>query len=68
MGLSLEFVKIVGWQVLVALCLLNMPNVNIIHSDLKLENLMLSEYGKTGIKLIDFGNACFTNQKIYKYV
>jgi serine/threonine protein kinase len=58
-GLNLEFVKIVGWQILVALCLLSMPNVNIIHSDLKPENIMVRELGKTGIKIIDFGNACF---------
>jgi serine/threonine protein kinase len=45
-----------------------MPNVNIIHSDLKPENLMLKEFGKTGIKIIDFGNACFSNQKVHKYV
>ena len=60
-GFGLEFIKIIAWQVLVGLCLLNMPNVNVIHSDLKPENLMLSEYGKVGIKIIDFGNACFSN-------
>lgn len=45
-----------------------MPNISIIHSDLKPENIMLKEYGKAGIKLIDFGNACFSKQKLYKYV
>ena len=45
-----------------------MPNVNIIHSDLKPENIMLQSDGKTGIKLIDFGNACYTNNKFFKYI
>lgn len=42
-GLNLQFVKMIAWQVLVALNLLSMPNVNIIHCDLKPENLMLRE-------------------------
>ena len=29
---------------------------------------MLKEMGKTGIKIIDFGNACYSNKKMYKYV
>ena len=44
---------------MVALSLLSMPNISIIHADLKPENIMLSEMGKAGIKIIDFGNACF---------
>lgn len=68
MGMNLQFIKMVGWQILVALSLLSMPNINVIHSDLKPENIMLREQGKTGIKLIDFGNACYSNKKIFKYV
>lgn len=67
-GLSLEFTKMVGLQILVGLSLLSMPNVSVIHSDLKLENIMLREQGKTGIKIIDFGNACYSNKKMFKYV
>ncbi len=63
-GLNLDVVRLVGCQVLVALCLMGLPNVNIIHSDLKPENLMLISDAKAGIKIIDFGNACFANQKI----
>jgi len=40
-GLSLDFVRLIGWQCLLALSLLGMPNVNIIHCDLKPENIML---------------------------
>ena len=67
-GLSLGFVRIVAWQVLVALSLLSTPNINIIHCDLKPENIMLKSMGSSGIKVIDFGNACFTSNKLYKYV
>ena len=47
---------------------MSMPNLNLIHCDLKPENIMLKEQGKTAIKIIDFGNACFSHNKIYKYV
>ena len=67
-GLSLDFVRLIAWQVVAALCLMAMPNINVIHCDLKPENIMVKEKGKSGIKIIDFGNACFSNRKMYKYV
>lgn len=67
-GLTLDFVRTITWQVLVSLCLLNMPNVQIIHCDLKPENIMLRSQTKSGIKVIDFGSACHVNKKAYKYV
>lgn len=67
-GFSLGFTRIIAFQVLVALSLLSMPNVNIIHCDLKPENIMLKEAGKAGIKIIDFGNACYSNKKMFKYI
>ena len=41
---------------------------NIIHCDLKPENVLLKNPNKSGIKLIDFGSSCFQNERIYTYI
>jgi dual specificity tyrosine-phosphorylation-regulated kinase 2/3/4 len=41
---------------------------NIIHCDLKPENILLKSPDKSGIKIIDFGSSCFSDQKIYSYI
>jgi dual specificity tyrosine-phosphorylation-regulated kinase 2/3/4 len=41
---------------------------SIIHCDLKPENILLKQPNKSGIKLIDFGSSCFTDEKIYTYI
>jgi serine/threonine protein kinase len=40
----------------------------IIHCDLKPENILLRNSKKSAIKVIDFGSACFANQKTYTYI
>ena len=39
-----------------------------IHCDLKPENILLKSPDKSGIKIIDFGSSCFSNQRIYSYI
>jgi dual specificity tyrosine-phosphorylation-regulated kinase 2/3/4 len=41
---------------------------NLIHCDLKPENILLKSPDKSGIKVIDFGSSCFSNQRIYTYI
>lgn len=41
---------------------------SIIHCDLKPENILLKKPNKSGIKLIDFGSSCFSEEKIYTYI
>jgi dual specificity tyrosine-phosphorylation-regulated kinase 2/3/4 len=42
--------------------------LNIIHCDLKPENVLLKQQNKSGIKVIDFGSACFEDEKLYTYI
>ena len=58
-GLSLSLIKTIAWQLLAGLSFLSLPNVSVIHGDLKPENIMLRELHKTGVKIIDFGSSAF---------
>jgi dual specificity tyrosine-phosphorylation-regulated kinase 2/3/4 len=40
----------------------------IIHCDLKPENIMLKEQNKSGIKMIDFGSSTFVDERMYTYI
>ena len=40
----------------------------IIHCDLKPENIMLKEGHKTGVKVIDLGSGCYEPQQFYTYI
>jgi len=41
---------------------------DIIHCDLKPENILLKSPEKSGIKIIDFGSSCFSDERIYTYI
>lgn len=40
----------------------------VIHCDLKPENVLLKQAGRSGIKVIDFGSSCYENQRVYSYI
>lgn len=40
----------------------------IIHCDLKPENVLLKKANKSGIKVIDLGSSCFQQQRVYTYI
>ncbi|XP_054719820.1 dual specificity tyrosine-phosphorylation-regulated kinase 2-like [Uloborus diversus] len=40
----------------------------VIHCDLKPENVLLKQPGRSGIKVIDFGSSCYENQRVYSYI
>ena len=65
-GLSLSLVRVFLTQVIKALVVLN--NSNIIHCDIKPENILLTDATSGEVKLIDFGSACFANRTVYSYI
>jgi dual specificity tyrosine-phosphorylation-regulated kinase 2/3/4 len=49
-------------------CLKLLRKNHVIHCDLKPENILLQSKDTDDIKVIDFGSACYDNQKIHTYI
>ncbi|OMJ82934.1 hypothetical protein SteCoe_16268 [Stentor coeruleus] len=64
-GFSLSLIRSFTKQILEALCV--MEKGNIIHCDMKPENVLLAS-DRGIIKVIDLGSACFENATIYTYI
>lgn len=49
-------------------CLRLLYREDIIHCDLKPENVLLKQRGSSSIKVIDFGSSCYSHQRVYTYL
>ena len=65
-GMSLNLIKRIALQILVALR--HLHSLGLTHSDLKLENILLKNEGKTGIKVIDLGSAVKYSNPLCSYL
>ncbi|CAK9294880.1 unnamed protein product [Gordionus sp. m RMFG-2023] len=65
-GFSLQIIRKFAYSILQCLDLLFIHRI--IHCDMKPENILLKQPGRTGIKIIDFGSSCFENEIVYTYI
>ncbi|XP_011494309.1 PREDICTED: dual specificity tyrosine-phosphorylation-regulated kinase 2-like [Ceratosolen solmsi marchali] len=65
-GFSLQLVRKFSHSLLQ--CLEALQKNKIIHCDMKPENVLLKQQGRSGIKVIDFGSSCYANQRVYTYI
>jgi len=61
-----SLLKKITAQLLVALAY--MARQEIVHCDIKPENILLRTPGRSAIKLIDFGSSCFEKERLYTYI
>uniref|UniRef100_A0A914DLY1 Dual specificity tyrosine-phosphorylation-regulated kinase mbk-1 n=1 Tax=Acrobeloides nanus TaxID=290746 RepID=A0A914DLY1_9BILA len=67
-GVSLNLTRKFGQQLASTLHFLSQPDLNIIHCDLKPENVLLCNPKRSTIKIIDFGSSCQYGNRIYQYI
>ncbi|KAI6200964.1 Dual-specificity kinase [Aphelenchoides besseyi] len=67
-GVSLNLTRKFGQQLAGTLVFLSSPDLNIIHCDLKPENVLLCNPKRSTIKIIDFGSSCQHENRIYQYI
>mmetsp|Transcript_18494 Transcript_18494/g.26605 ORF Transcript_18494/g.26605 Transcript_18494/m.26605 type:complete len:633 (-) Transcript_18494:701-2599(-) len=67
-GVSLNLIRKFAKQILKSLAFLARPDVDIIHCDLKPENILLRHPKRSGVKVIDFGSSCRSDERMYSYI
>ncbi|XP_061395318.1 dual specificity tyrosine-phosphorylation-regulated kinase 2-like [Musca vetustissima] len=65
-GFSLQLIRKFAHSLLQ--CLDALYKNEIIHCDMKPENVLLKQQGRSGIKVIDFGSSCFQRERVYSYI
>ena len=64
MGLKLPLIQLFVRQLLQTLQFLSHPRVQVIHCDLKPENILLAKKDSMKLKVIDFGSACKSHERV----
>lgn len=68
-GVSLDLTRKFAYQLLQVLKQNELNRPQIIHCDLKPENVLLKDQNRSGIRVIDFGSACYhTGNPRHKYI
>ncbi|RNF08341.1 putative serine/threonine protein kinase, putative,protein kinase [Trypanosoma rangeli] len=68
-GVTLDLVRKFAYQLVQVLYQLEQTKPSsIIHCDIKPENILLKNQNRSGIRLIDFGSACYSNKVVHKYI
>lgn len=66
-GMNLTDIRKIAYQLLKSLEFLKKHSI--IHCDFKPENILLKKKSNKGeVKIIDFGSACFEDEKLYSYI
>mmetsp|Transcript_7792 Transcript_7792/g.14939 ORF Transcript_7792/g.14939 Transcript_7792/m.14939 type:complete len:520 (-) Transcript_7792:261-1820(-) len=65
-GVSIGLIRRFAVQILN--CLKFLREQRVVHCDLKPENILLRKPNRSGLKVIDFGSACFENEQLYSYI
>ncbi|CAH0562727.1 unnamed protein product [Brassicogethes aeneus] len=65
-GFSLQLVRKFSHSLLQCLDALNRNKI--IHCDMKPENILLKQQGRSGLKVIDFGSSCFVHNRVFTYI
>jgi len=67
-GVSLKLVRKYAVQILQTLACLSSTGLNLIHCDLKPENIMVVNGHQTRVNVIDFGSSCFVGEQGSTYI